>query len=109
MLRKKYQSRVRYVGIDSSPFVVQSGVLQDLFLGHFLFNIPINDLYDIINHSKCLLFAENLRIYLAISLPHYCFLLRLDIDCAHKWCLGNFMKPNFSKIRSISRKTNVLN
>jgi hypothetical protein len=88
---------------------MKSGILQDPVLGRFLFSISINDLCDVINHCKCLLFAEDLKIYIPISPLRDYFLLQLDIDCAQKWCLANFMKPNFSKIKVIFRKTNVLN
>jgi hypothetical protein len=90
---------------------VQSGVPQGSALGPLLFNTFINDLFDVINHSNCLLFSDELKVYRAISSPSDCLLLQSDIDRVHNWCSANFIKPNFSKIRFISfaRKTNVLN
>jgi hypothetical protein len=82
-----------------SPFVVQSGVPQGSVLGPLLFNIFINDLCDVINHSKCLLFADNFKIYRAITSSNDCFRLQSDIDYVHKRRSTNFMKPNFRKIK----------
>jgi hypothetical protein len=72
-----------------------------------LFNIFINDLCDVINHSNYLLFADDLKVYRAINSSNDRLLLLSDIDCVRAWCSANFMKPNFSKIRVISftRKT----
>jgi hypothetical protein len=56
-------------------------------------------------------FTDDLKIYRAVSLPSDCLLLKSDIDRVHNWCLANFMKANFSKIRAIffTRKMNALN
>jgi hypothetical protein len=76
---------------------------------------PLNKLRyylcDVINHSDCLLFADDVKVCRAINSPSDCLLLQSDIDCLHAWCSANFMKPNFSKIRVISftRKTNFSN
>jgi hypothetical protein len=78
--------------------VALSGVPQGSVLGPLLLNIFINDLCDVIIHSNCLLFADDLKVYRAINSPSDCSLLQSDIDCVHAWCLANFMKPNFSKI-----------
>jgi hypothetical protein len=63
------------------------------------------------NHSSCLLFADDLKVYRAIKSPNDCFLLQSDIERVHERCSANVMKPNLSKIRviSFSRKTTVLN
>jgi hypothetical protein len=104
-------SRVRYSGMLSTPFVELSGVPQGSVLGPLLFNIFINDLCDVMNHSNYLLFVDDLKVYRAISSPNDCLLLQSDIDRVYNWCLVNFVKPNFSKIRVISftRETKDLN
>jgi hypothetical protein len=96
------QSRVRYSGVHFTPFEAQSGVPQGSVLGPLLFNILMNDLCDVIKHSKCLIFSDDLRVYRAIISPSDCLLLQSDIDRVRNWCLANFMKPDFSKIKIIS-------
>jgi hypothetical protein len=53
------------------------------------------------------MYADDLKVYRAIKTHTDCVLLQSDIDRVYEWCLANFMKPNFSKIRVISftRKT----
>jgi hypothetical protein len=75
------QSRVRYSGIRSTPFEMQSGVPQGSVSGLLLFNIFINDLCDVINHSKCLPFADDLKVYRAISSLGDCLLLQSYQSC----------------------------
>jgi hypothetical protein len=82
-----------------------------IILGHLLSNIFINDLCGVIKHSKCLLFDDDFKVYRAINSPSDCLLPQSDTDRVYNWCLANFMKPNFSKIRVISftRKMSMLN
>jgi hypothetical protein len=105
------ESCVCLSGLFSSPLVVLSGVPQGSVLGPLLFNSFINDLCNVISHSSCLLFADDLKVCRAIKSPNDCFLLQSDIERVHEWCSANLIKPNLSKIRviSFSRKTTVLN
>jgi hypothetical protein len=89
---------VRFSDKLSSPLVVLSGVLQGSVLGPLLSNNFINDLCDVINHSDCLLFADDLKVYRSINSPSDCLLLQSDIDCVYAWCSANFMKPNSVKL-----------
>jgi hypothetical protein len=92
-----------------SSFVL-SGVPQGSVLGSLLFNNFINDLPEVINHSSCLLFADDLKVYRANKSPKYCFLLQSDIERVRESCSANVMKPNLSKTRVMSsRKATVLN
>ncbi|PNF20040.1 hypothetical protein B7P43_G05817 [Cryptotermes secundus] len=104
------KSQVRVSGVLSSPFEVLSGVPQGSVLGPLLFNVFINDMCDAVAHSKCLLFADDIKIYRAISSPHDCYLLQSDVNSIQGWCIANCMKLNISKTKVISftRKTNLL-
>jgi hypothetical protein len=99
-----------FLGLFSSPFFVLSGVPQGSVLGPLLFNIFTNDLPEVINHSSCLLFADDLKVYRGIKSPNDCFLLQLDVERVQEWCSANLIKPNLSKTRviSFSRNTTVL-
>jgi hypothetical protein len=90
-------------------YLKDQGVPQGSVLGPLLFSIFMNDLCDAVNHSNCLLFADDLKVYRVINSSSDCFLLQSDIDYVHTWCSANFMKLNFTKIRVISftRKTNI--
>ncbi|PNF19791.1 hypothetical protein B7P43_G14658 [Cryptotermes secundus] len=104
------ESCVRFLGLFSTPFIVLSGVPQGSVLGPLLFNIFINDLPEVINHSSCLLFADDFKVYRAIKTLNDCLFLQSDIERVQDWCSVNLMKPNLSKtnVISFSRKTTVL-
>jgi hypothetical protein len=84
-------SFVRALGRFSSPFSVLSGVRQGSTRGPLLFNIFINDLSARINHSKFLLFTDDLKIYRDIKSVEDCKALQADIDSVHQWCGENCM------------------
>jgi hypothetical protein len=101
------ESCVRFPVLFSSPFVVLSGVPQGSVLGPLLFNISVDDLWEVTNYSS-LQFADDLKVYRAIEASNYCFLLQSYIERVHEWCSTNLMKSNLSKIRVISVSRCVL-
>jgi hypothetical protein len=54
-------------------------------VGPSIFNIYINYLYDMINHSRCVPLADDHEVYGGINLHNDCLLLRSDICCFHGW------------------------
>jgi hypothetical protein len=62
---------------------------------------PFFFLCDVMNHSNCILSAKDLEISQAIKELSDCLFLQSDFDCMHDWCLANFTKLNFGKIRVI--------
>jgi hypothetical protein len=103
-------SQVRVSGALSAPFVVLSGVPQGSVLGPLLINAFINDICDVVAHSRYLLFADDIKMYRAVESPQDCTLLQSDINSIQGWCIANCMKLNIVKTRviSFSRKTDVL-
>jgi hypothetical protein len=101
-------SFVRILGKFSSSFSVLSGVPQGSILGPLLFNIFINNISAKINHSKFLLFADDLKIYRNIKSAEDCKVLQVDIDAVQHWCSENGMELNIQKTKIISftHKTN---
>jgi hypothetical protein len=75
-----------------------------------LFNVYIDDIRNVITHSKFLLFADDIKIFRAIKSLDYSTQLQLDIDSAQGWCTANCMDLNISKAQAItfSRKTKTL-
>jgi hypothetical protein len=71
------QSQVRIGEATSSPFKVLSDVPQGSVLGPLPFNVYVNDLCDSMKYSRYLLFADDIKIYRAISSPEDCNLLNL--------------------------------
>jgi hypothetical protein len=98
----------RILGKISSSFSVLSGVPQGSTLRPLLFNIFINNLPAKINHSKFLLFADDLKIYQNIKCAEDC--KSLQVDAVQQWCSENGMEPNIQKTKIISftRKINSI-
>jgi hypothetical protein len=102
-------SSVRISGTLSFSFTVKSWVPQGSTLGPLLFNICINDICNTIHNSRYLLFADDLKIYRAITTVHDCKLLQHDINSVHNWCLANGMKINIGKTTIISFSRKLIN
>jgi hypothetical protein len=73
------QSQVHVSGILSSPFVVLSGIPQGSVLGPLLFNIFMNDLCDVINYSRYLLFALVSTFSVSLNIPTTAFDFNLTL------------------------------
>jgi len=70
----------------------------------------INDLCNVIKRSKCLLFADYVKIFCATNSVDDCNLLQCDIERTQVWCAATFMKLNSSNtgIIEFTIKTEVL-
>jgi hypothetical protein len=64
-----------------------------------LFNIYINDLSAKINHSRFLLFADELKIYRNVKSVEDCKSLQADIDSVQQWCGENHMELSIEKTK----------
>ena len=95
----------------SKKISVTSGVPQGSNLGPLLFNIFINDLPNCISYSSSLLFADDFKIYKAVSTLEDSIQLQLDLISVENWFERNKMFLNAGKclIITYTRKMNFLN
>lgn len=93
----------------SEPTEVTSGVPQGSHLGPLLFNIYINDLVDQLC-CPCLLYADDLKIFLTINSINDAMLLQKDLDTVAQWCHTNRMFLNTNKcfVVTFTRKINKI-
>jgi hypothetical protein len=70
---------VKVFGIKSQVLNTPSGVPQGGHLSPLLFILFINDIKKVIRHSKFLLFADDLKLFLEIRSVHDCQLLQNDL------------------------------
>jgi hypothetical protein len=73
-------------------------------------NVFFIDFCDTITYSKCVPFADDIKMYRTIKFPEYCNVLQSYIFSTQAWCTAEFMKLGVSKAKVISffRKTNIL-
>jgi hypothetical protein len=104
------QSQVRVSGTLSLPLQITSGVTQGSLLGHFLFNVFINDLCNSIKHCKFVIFADDFKIVCVFISPHDCLLRKSDINSVSDWSAANSMRLYIAKtfLMSYFSRTNVL-
>lgn len=97
------RKQVVQIGCHYSDFIdVISGLPQGSHLGPLLFNVFINDLPKVLKHSRCLMYADDVKIFHSVGSTRDCFKLQLDINCFLTWCTYNHLKLNFSKCKVFS-------
>lgn len=57
----------------------------------------VNDLPHVLLHAKCLLYADDLKLYLEINSERDSLALQQDINAIYKWSVDNKMEFNSSK------------
>lgn len=99
------QQYVDYAGHVSEPYYTRSGVSQGSNLGPLEFLIMINDLPTVIEDAKCLLFADDLKLYLPVESLEDRNRLQRDIDRVVAWSVDNRLQFNASKcvVMTLSR------
>lgn len=105
--RKQY---VAYNGFRSLDYNATSGVPQGSILGPLLFNIFINDIVTELSVNY-LLYADDLKLFTAITSVDDCALLQNDLSILHGWCTRNKLSLNVSKcnVMSYSTKLSLIN
>lgn len=98
--RSYLKERVQYVvvkGYESRWYKAVSGVPQGSHLGPILFILFINDIVECVINSKCLLFADDMKIFMPIKSTVDIVMLQEDLDRVQEWCTRNGMIINVSK------------
>lgn len=96
------QQYVRVGGFESNDYCTLSGVSQGSTLGPTLFLLMINDLPDTIRLAECLLFADDLKLFLGISSVADSAALQSDINAAAEWSVANRLPFNAAKCKVIT-------
>lgn len=91
------QQFVDFNGWESDPYYTWSGVSQGSNLGPLQFLLMINDLPEVIRDGLCLLFADDLKLLLAVDNQVDCQHLQDDIDRVVEWSHLNRLYFNVSK------------
>lgn len=102
---------MEYAGNTSELYYTRSGVSQGSNLGLLQFLIMINDLPGVVRNAECLLFADDLKLLLAVRDRKDCIKFQQDIDRVVQWNRQNKLEFNISKcsIMSFGRMKSMLN
>uniref|UniRef100_A0A0A9YTU1 Putative RNA-directed DNA polymerase from transposon X-element n=1 Tax=Lygus hesperus TaxID=30085 RepID=A0A0A9YTU1_LYGHE len=90
---------VRVKGALSSSFLASSGIPQGSHLGPLCFLIMINSVVNqtIADGIRCLLFADDLKLFVHSNSPLDCESLQASIYRLEDWCTANHLFLNASK------------
>ena len=105
LLRSYLTCRKHRVVVDSHCSnwnTVPSGVPQGSILGPILFALFVNDIPQCISNSKCLLFADDLKVFYKVSSPADTSLLQDDLHRIMSWSSMWRLYFNFSKCSVLS-------
>jgi hypothetical protein len=105
--RKQY---VVHKNATSSDYLALSGVPQGSNLGPLLFLIFINDLPQCLRNTKCLMFADDIKIYRKVDNLTECLQVQNDLHNIFMWSKNNYLHFNINKcsVMTYSRRINVL-
>lgn len=101
---------VKHGTYESGAYHTRSGVSQGSVTGPLLFQMMIHDLLKVLTSAKCLLYADDLKLYLEIKSLDDCMSLQSDINRVYEWSVENKMIFNVSKcnIMTFDRKRNPI-
>lgn len=84
-------------GWKSRVFDVSSGVPQGSHLGPLLFILFINDVVNHFKHARCLIYADDLKIYLEVRSTNDAIKLQSDLNSLSEWSKSNGLSLNINK------------
>lgn len=91
------QQFVRLGIYESRPYHTRSGVNQGSILGPLLFLLMVNDLPAVLEQARCLLYADDLKLFLEVRSNDDCVALQRDVDAVCEWSVANGMEFNMAK------------
>lgn len=99
-----------YKHSKSEVYTALSGVPQGSNLGPLLFLVFINDLPQCLCNTKCLMFADDIKIYLNVKNLRDCSLVQMDVDNLILWSERHHLYFNIDKcsVVSYTRSKNVI-
>lgn len=100
-----FSNRIQFVqllGFRSDPYLTLSGVSQGSTLGPTQFLIMINDLPRVVRAARCLMFADDLKLFLGINSTADAEALQRDIDSVVAWSDRNLLQFNASKCKTMT-------
>jgi hypothetical protein len=97
---RKYS--VRFGNANSSKLSATSGVPAGTHGGPDLFLVMINDLADILHHSKISMYADDCKIFKEIHSEEDRIMLQGDVNRFNEWCEINKLAMNVDKCVSIT-------
>ncbi|KAI5631895.1 reverse transcriptase (RNA-dependent DNA polymerase) domain-containing protein [Phthorimaea operculella] len=98
-------NRTQYVQLGncrSHNYIARSGVSQGSTLGPTQFLIMVNDLPQVIKNAKCLMYADDLKLYMGIGCEADCEVLQKDVDALTEWSKHNLLDFNVAKCKIIT-------
>jgi Reverse transcriptase (RNA-dependent DNA polymerase) len=104
-IKSYLKEREQYVKIgewQSKIFRVKSGVPQGSHLGPFLFTVFINDIVKNVKHSKCLMYADDLKLFSPVKSIYDASCVQRDLDEVFKWCQLNKLFLNIDKCKCVT-------
>jgi ribonucleases P/MRP protein subunit RPP40 len=90
------RQRVLIGGVESREILVSSGVPQGSHLGPILFSLFVNDV-SIFQNSKCLLYADDLKLFRQVQSTNDTLLLQSDLSILSTWCKKKMLTLNINK------------
>lgn len=88
-------------GFMSKGFKQISGVPQGSNLGPLLFLLYVNDAVHTIRYAKCLLYADDLKIFHKVKSIDDCCNIQNDLTSFSDWCIVNGLSLNTSKCKVV--------
>ena len=84
-------------GVQSKPLAVVSGVPQGSVLGPLLFLVYIDSVASTVNHSKIIIYTDDITLYKIIRNPSDFTFLQEDVISICIWIADNYLTLNSQK------------